>query len=571
MPPALPHRILFLRPDAYGDLFLFEPVLRLVRHTWPHAEVAVLIRHTYADAVPLIACEGVRWLTTDCHPYREGPAENPTALNSLREVVQAFAPDCVVAACSEQTWLEPVVAAFLPNVRQIALGNGLTDPLIRAALDAVVPVDWSAIYPEKVLVDPELREWEKNLRVADTLLDGEVPRWWPVASVPESARQQASQILAELGLPKGEFVACAAAGTANVPIKVWPATHYGEMLAWLERERGIRGLLIGHVTEREHLEAVRATARQRGTELALWLGQDGEMPVVAGLLAEARFYFGNDTGTLHLAASLDRPVVSIFGGGHWPRFAPLARRALTIVQSLSCFGCGWDCYFADAPCVQTISLHTVQQALEQFLQSDADGMAIYEAEGLDTEARALIDAATPRLRFQREDSTNRLRQVQQLTLLARSLDHQLQTNETGYRRQIEELTALLQESEADRAARLSQVEELAIQLQESEADRAARLSQTEEFAALLKESEADRAARLSQIEDLTKQFQESEADRAARSRKIEDLTVFLQESEADRAARLDMIEALTVLLQTNDATGIPPTDASLSPAGAHQS
>ena len=102
-------------------------------------------------------------------------------------------------------------------------------------------------------------------------------------------------------------------------------------------------------------------------------GKDGEMPVVAGLLASARFYFGNDTGALHLAASLGRPVVSIFGGGHWPRFAPVAHRSLTIIQSLPCFGCEWDCYFVDAPCVRTISPASVRQALETFLRDETTG------------------------------------------------------------------------------------------------------------------------------------------------------------------------------------------------------
>ena len=130
-----------------------------------------------------------------------------------------------------------------------------------------------------------------------------------------------------------------------------------------------------------------------------------------------------------LAAALGRPVLPIFGGGHWPRFAPVARRSLTVVQPLPCFGCAWDCYYADAPCVRTISPASVRQALEQFLADDADGRHVFEAEGLDAGARALIEAATPRLRFQREDSHTRL----------------LQTRE---------LTALLQASEADRDARL---------------------------------------------------------------------------------------------------------------------
>ena len=318
----LPKRILFLRPDAYGDLFLFEPVPRLVRHLWPHAEVAVLIRKPYEDAIPLIETAGVRWLTTTCNPYREGPGDNPAALDALRDTVREFAPDCVVAACNEQTWLESAVAAFLPNTRQLSLGPGLTDPIARAALATVLPVDWQAIYPEKILVDPGMPEWQKNLRLADALLGYQAPRWWPVARVPEATRAHVTEILAAAGLKAGGFVVCPAAGTANVQIKSWPAEHYGEMLAWLEREHGIRGLLIGHVSEREHLETVRQVARRGGADPALWVGQNGEMPVVGGLVEAARFYFGNDTGALHLAAALGGPWCRSSAAGTGRGFNP---------------------------------------------------------------------------------------------------------------------------------------------------------------------------------------------------------------------------------------------------------
>ena len=78
-----PRRILFLRPDAYGDLFLFEPIPRLVRHIWPEAEVGVLIRKPYADAIPLLDWDGIRVLTTDCNPYRTGPDGQPHGAGSL--------------------------------------------------------------------------------------------------------------------------------------------------------------------------------------------------------------------------------------------------------------------------------------------------------------------------------------------------------------------------------------------------------------------------------------------------------------------------------------------------------
>ena len=564
-----PRRLLFLHPDAYGDLFLFEPIPRLLRHAWPQTEIAVLIRESYADAVPLLASEGVQFLTTTCNPYREAPGANPTALSALRDTVCVFAPDCVVAACTEQTWLEAAVGAFLPGVRQISFGSRLIDPLARAALEEVVPVDWSAIYPKRVPVEPAEREWEKNLRLAGALLGSEAPRWWPVAHVPAESADQAAGILAEAGLSREKFVVCAAAGTANVPIKHWSAQSYAETVAWLEHERGLRAMLIGHVSEREHLETVRDAARQAGANPALWLGKDGEMPVVAGLLEAGRFYFGNDTGALHLAAALGKPVVSVFGGGTWPRFQPVARRSMTIVQPLPCFGCAWDCFYVDAPCVRTISPASVRRALEQFLQDDADGQTVFQVEDLDPAARALIAAATPRLRFQREDSVARLRQATELTELLRiseadrnarlgqveQLTDQLEGSEAdrdARQVQIVELTRLLKASEADRDARGRQVTELLPLLKVSEADRDARGRQVTELLPLLKVSEADRSSRQAQVQELAELLKVSELDRNARQVQIEELTELLKVSELDRADRGEQVIGLTTLLRTSE-------------------
>ncbi len=541
----VPQRLLFLRPDAYGDLILFEPVLRIVRDAWPQTEVAVLIRESCRDIAPLLNAAGVRWLTVACNPYREGPGDRPGALDALRDTVSAFAPDCMVAACAEQTWLESAVAALLPDARQVSLGPGVTDPLIRSALGAVLPVNWDALYPQKVPIVAETRQWEQNLRLADALLGREAPRWWPVVQVPASARAQAEKVVAEASLAAGEFMACAAAGTVNVPIKHWPAESYGKTLAWLEKDRGVRALLIGHASERGHLEAVQQAARRHGGEPALWLGQGGEMPVAAAVLDAARFYLGNDTGALHLAAALGRPVVGVFGGGTWPRFQPVAARARTVVQPLPCFGCDWDCYFEDAPCVRTISTASVRRALESILDHAAEGNVVVEAGGLDTGARALIDTATPRLRFLRTDSADRLRQVQETSARLQASE----ADRDARKLQVEELTALLKTSEADRDARL-------LQLEASEADRDARLLQVEELTALLKTSEADRDARQEQIEELTPLLKASETDRDARLLQVEELTAQLQASEADRYARFLQIEQLTVWLKASDADRI---------------
>lgn len=71
-----------------------------------------------------------------------------------------------------------------------------------------------------------------------------------------------------------------------------------------------------------------------------------------------------------------------------------------------------------------------------------------------------------------------------------------------------------------------------------------RQDRISELTARLEDSEADRAARLNQITELTGLLKDSEADRAERFRQITELTGFLKDSEADRAARLEVIRSL---------------------------
>ena len=53
---------------------------------------------------------------------------------------------------------------------------------------------------------------------------------------------------------------------------------------------------------------------------------DAELPTVAGLLAAAELYVGNDSGASHLAAAVGTPTVALFGPTNPVHFRPLGRR-----------------------------------------------------------------------------------------------------------------------------------------------------------------------------------------------------------------------------------------------------
>ncbi len=443
MNAKVPDRLLIVRPDAYGDIVLFEPVLRLLREAWPNTEITVLIQERYADITPLVGSR-IRWLTTQYNPYREGADANPAALELLRRDVADFAPDCLVAACYDKTWMEAVVASFVPTARQVSLGAYQLDVISKLFLRKTVVVDWSAIFPEVVSVDPGSLEWEKNLQLARHLTGHEPGLRRPQLTVLESACQNAKNFLRDAALGTEGFAACCPAGVAMVSIKAWPTDKYGEILGWLEKVHRIRSLLLGHEKERDILLMVQRAARSCGADPTVWMGNNGEIAMLAALLQQSRFYFGNDTGALHMAGALNRPVVSVFGGGTWPRFKPAAERAAYVVQPLPCFGCGWECYFGDAPCLKTIPTDPIKKAITDVLSTTGPLQAeIIVENDMPATTRELIANVTAVMKARHH-------------LRVGAPDN---STESVSRAALETLLGQLEFSEADRAARLAVIQQ----------------------------------------------------------------------------------------------------------------
>jgi ADP-heptose:LPS heptosyltransferase len=378
--PAQPRSALLLRPDTMGDLVLFAPALRRLREGWPGTRLAVVIRGPYLELARLLV-PGVIWIPTQIDPFASGPGNAGTELPRLIAAAREFSPELVVAACIRRSWLDTAVAAALPAARRVAFASSEEDPFFAVQARHLAGASKGAAFGETAPAASEGQDWRRNFGLVDYLLGRAVTPVEPSLSVGRDLLDGADGILHKLGLQPGGFAVCAAAGFANVRIKTWPAERYAEVVSWLQRERGIRTLLVGQDDERDPLEALAKSAE--GARAEVWTGGAGDLPLLAAMLSRSAFFFGNDTGAMHLAAAVGRPVVAIFGGGTWPRFQPAAGRAIALLNPLPCFGCGWDCPFGDAPCVGAIGTGEVQRALSDILaRAEPWGCEIREARNL---------------------------------------------------------------------------------------------------------------------------------------------------------------------------------------------
>jgi len=202
---------------------------------------------------------------------------------------------------------------------------------------------------------------------------------------------------------------------------------------------------------------------------------------------------------------------------------------------MPCYGCGWDCCFGEAPCVQDLPFAVVREMLGELTAARPRGKA----------------TPGPALRY--FSATRYPAETETWIKQASANYRQLKAAQAKANEDRETLERLLRESEADRAARLQTVSDLQKRLEAAEADRQARLEVIEDLEKRLGVSDADREARLKVIQDLQTRLEESEADRQARLEVIQDVQRRLEESDADRQARLVVMNNQVARLQELEA------------------
>ena len=350
--------MVYVRPDSIGDLVLFTAALERLIAEYPKARHIMVVRQGYEALKPLFPA-AIEWRVARLDPFKQRPSECRPELADLLAGLADDAPDLILAPTLNRTWLEIAVAAHFQAVRSVVLGSAAVDPLFASALRLDLGIDPDTAFRETVPANLAATDVENQHRLVEYLVGRTLASQLPSIAVPAAAAAEARAFQAAQGLLPGRWVAVFAGGLANVQVKAWPEEGFAELAGWIQADRKLPVLLMAHVSESAHVDRVAAALAQRtGQAPLVWLGRDGQLPLLAALLQDCLAYAGHDTGALHLAGALGRPVLGIYGGGHWPRFRPAARQAVAVVQPLPCFGCGWECPFGDAPCIRAIGRST---------------------------------------------------------------------------------------------------------------------------------------------------------------------------------------------------------------------
>ncbi len=149
-----------------------------------------------------------------------------------------------------------------------------------------------------------------------------------------STAEQQAATLAALGLAADARPIAFCPGAEYGPAKRWPAAHFATLAKALA-ERGHRIWLLGSPKDAPVAEEIDRLAPGLCTNLCGRTGLDQAID----LIARAELTVCNDSGLMHVAAALNRPLVALFGSSSPGFTPPLSQRARILSLALPCSPC----------------------------------------------------------------------------------------------------------------------------------------------------------------------------------------------------------------------------------------
>ena len=162
-----------------------------------------------------------------------------------------------------------------------------------------------------------------------------LPRPLPLPRLSSSSSERGAT-LAALGLNLPAKLAVFCPGAEYGPAKRWPARHFATLANALA-DRGFAVWLLGSPKDRAIGDEIVSLSGSAG--LPLNLCGATSLTQAIDLLAAASCVVCNDSGLMHVAAALDRPLIAVYGSSSPGFTPPLSRHARVISLALECSPC----------------------------------------------------------------------------------------------------------------------------------------------------------------------------------------------------------------------------------------
>jgi len=180
----------------------------------------------------------------------------------------------------------------------------------------------------------------------------------------DSAAEQQSAARVALGLPGDARPAIFCPGAEFGPAKRWPARHFATLAKTIaSRDKPV--WLVGSAKDSVVGDEIARLSDGAATNLCGRTTLEQAIDIIAG----ACVVVSNDSGLMHVAAALDRPLVALYGSSSPAYTPPLSPRAKIVSLGLPCSPCfKRECPLGHLDCLETLEPKRVMAELPEIAQ-----------------------------------------------------------------------------------------------------------------------------------------------------------------------------------------------------------
>jgi ADP-heptose:LPS heptosyltransferase len=193
----------------------------------------------------------------------------------------------------------------------------------------------------------------------------------PVLEIPAEARSSAETLLSASGISSDDQLVVIHAGSVNGSAKRWPAENWARFCELLARRSPARIVLVGAESD---LLITQDVVDESHVGISSLAGCT-DLPTLAAVVSRADLVASGDSGPLHLAVALGRPVLAVYGPTDPAIYGPDRPTAPAVVRraDLPCSPCYTldstaECPLADPICMRLVPVHAMVESALALLE-----------------------------------------------------------------------------------------------------------------------------------------------------------------------------------------------------------
>ncbi|WP_074019053.1 ADP-heptose--LPS heptosyltransferase RfaF [Xenorhabdus thuongxuanensis] len=305
-------KILVIGPSWVGDMMMSQSLYRTLKDLYPDAEIDVMAP---AWCRPLLA------KMPEVHQALAMPlGHGALALGERRRLGLALRENRYDRAYVLPNSFKSALVPFFAN---IPLRTGWRGEMRYGLLNDIRVLNKNA-FPLMVQRYIALAYEGKNMRSADDLPQ---PLLWPQLSVND---EDIAESTSAFNIADHRPIIGFCPGAEFGPAKRWPHYHYATLAEQLITQKGYQVLLFGSDKDHQAGEDIRTLLSDDARENCLNLAGKTSLEQAVNVIAACDAIVTNDSGLMHVAAALNRPLVALYGPSSPDFTPPLSNKAEVI-------------------------------------------------------------------------------------------------------------------------------------------------------------------------------------------------------------------------------------------------